>query len=180
MTLDRPCSVGSSLVSVYLIPSVPLAHKFTCRPADIWVVGEAGNPSLLPGLRGWRNLDPFPSLRKLRFPSEPFPCSSTLSSQGVKLLKTKPKREVFCRQLLLSAFHKPPLMKLSAGGQGRRKYEGKYYISITKLTLWSGTVRKNKWETWNMWTQMRMQNGHHTICKTYSPFCARYRFLKFW
>lgn len=109
MTLDRPCSVGSSLVtakastvSVYLIPSVPVAHKLTCQPAVIWVVGEAGNPSLrwglatspgcCPGPSGWRNLDPLPSPRRLRFPSEPFPCSSTLSHlRGLNFWKQSPK-----------------------------------------------------------------------------------------
>lgn len=174
MTLDRPCSMESSLVtakastvSVYLIPSVPVAHKFTCQPAVIWVVDEAGNPSLrflrsghlpgvLPRAQWLKEPGPLPQPEEAQVPLRTISLLLyTKSSQGVKLLKTKPKREVFCRQLLLSDFHKPPLMKVNAWGRGRRKYGGKYYISTTKLPYDQAVSEKTNVKTWNMWAAHR-------------------------
>lgn len=111
-------SLGSNSPLAYRPPGA--AHGWPVRlgtpHCSFW--GPATSPGVAqgPGVEGaWT---PSPAWGA-QVPRRAFPCSSTLSHlRGVKLLKTKPKREVCCRQLLLSAFPNLPWWKwtLEEGG----------------------------------------------------------------
>lgn len=151
----------------------------------------SGGRAQVPGSRGWRSLDPSPSLRtsfnlgKTTTACSGFPGAMsfllyTKSPQGGRLLKTKPGRKSVLQGLPFLAYHTPPLRKvnrslLPAWGGGRRKYGGKSTLEWQKIILHWEAQRSEQCHKNGMLdpkpvggTSLLTQSGHHTVCKACS------------
>lgn len=126
----------------------PLTIPFWALVTSQMGVELSGGRAQVSGPRGWRSLEPSPSLstsfclRKSTTAAQlslrPLPFSSTLNHlREVDFWNQSQEGKVFCRHLLFLACHTPLSTKvnkslLPARGGGRRKYGGKSHISMTK------------------------------------------------